>query len=89
MTGTTIKKAGSKEAFRAVHDLPLSFAWLKHSVISNCALEGKVFGIMRLIPVSGTHVHNFSDPAWSICRCTKQAVGAIVKGKRNEWRDSC
>src|SRR5580704_7840800 len=44
---------------------------------------------MRLIPVSGTDVHNFSDPVWFICRCTKQAVGAIVKGKRNEWRDSC
>jgi len=30
-TGTTIKKAGSKEAFRAVdHDLPLSFARLAH-----------------------------------------------------------
>jgi len=43
---------------------------------------------MRLIPVSGTHVHNFSDPVWFICRCTKQAVGTIVKGKRNEWRDS-
>jgi len=30
-TGTTIKKAGSKEAFRSVdHDLPLSFARLAH-----------------------------------------------------------
>src|ERR1700730_5845083 len=46
-------------------------------------------GIMRPIPVSGTHVHNFSDPVWFICRCTKQAVGAIVIRKRNEWRDSC
>src|SRR5664280_2943297 len=44
---------------------------------------------MRLIPVSGTHVHNFPDPVWFICRCTKQAVGAIVKGKRNEYRNSC
>ena len=43
----------------------------------------------RRIPVSGTHVHNFSDPVWFICRCTKQAVGAIVKRKRNEWRNSC
>jgi hypothetical protein len=42
---------------------------------------------MRLTPVSGTHVHNFSDPVWFICRCTKQAVGTIVEGKRNEWRD--
>src|SRR5579872_6424925 len=41
-----------------------------------------VFEYMRL-PVSGTHVHNFSDPVWFICRCTKQVVGAIVKGKRN------
>ena len=38
---------------------------------------------------TGTHVHNFPDPAWFICRCTKQAVGAIVKGKRNEYRNSC
>jgi uncharacterized protein YbjT (DUF2867 family) len=30
-TGTTIEKAGSKEAFRSVdHDLPLSFARLAH-----------------------------------------------------------
>jgi len=30
-TGTTIKKAGSKEAFRSVdHDLPLSFARMAH-----------------------------------------------------------
>ena len=30
-TGTTIKKAGSKEAFRSIdHDLPLSFARLAH-----------------------------------------------------------
>ena len=43
---------------------------------------------MRLIPVSGTHVHNFSDPVRFICRCAKQAVGAIVKGKRNERLDS-
>jgi hypothetical protein len=39
--------------------------------------------------VSGTHVHNFSDPVWFICRCTKQAIGAIFKGKRNEYRNSC
>src|SRR6202162_2600416 len=44
---------------------------------------------MKLLPVSGTHVHNFADPVWFICCCTKQAVGAIVKGKRNEYRNSC
>jgi len=44
---------------------------------------------MRLGPVPGTHVHNFSDPVWLICRRTKQAVGAIVKGKRNEYLREC
>ncbi len=42
-----------------------------------------------LIPGSGTHVHKFSDPGWFIGRSTKQALGAIVEGKRYEWRDAC
>lgn len=42
-----------------------------------------------LISASGTHVHNFPDPAWFFCRRTKQAVGAVTKGKRDEWRNSC
>ena len=44
---------------------------------------------MRVIPTSGTQVHNLSDPVRSIGRSTKQAVGAIVKGERNEHRNSC
>jgi len=43
-TGTTIKKAESKEAFRSVdHDLPLSFAWLAHlSGTQNFALVSAI-----------------------------------------------
>jgi uncharacterized protein YbjT (DUF2867 family) len=43
-TGTTIKKAGSKEAFRSVdHDLPLSFARLAHqSGTQNFALVSAI-----------------------------------------------
>jgi uncharacterized protein YbjT (DUF2867 family) len=43
-TGTTIKKAGSQEAFRSVdHDLPLSFARLAHQVgAQNFALVSSI-----------------------------------------------
>ncbi len=31
----------------------------------------------------------FPNPVWFICRCAKQAVGAIVRGKWYEFCTSC
>jgi uncharacterized protein YbjT (DUF2867 family) len=48
-TGTTIKKAGSKEAFRSVdHDLPLSFARLA------CHLGASDYSFIPILPPGTT-----------------------------------
>jgi uncharacterized protein YbjT (DUF2867 family) len=88
-TGTTIKKAGSKEAFRSVdYDLPLSFARLAHQAgTQNFALVSAIgasadssFFYARVKGELERHVREIGFRSLTILR------PSIIEGERDEVR---
>ena len=88
-TGTTIKRAGSKEAFRSVdHDLPLSFARLAHQAgTQNFALVSAIgasvdssFFYAKLKGELERDVREIGFRSLTILR------PSIIEGERNEVR---
>jgi uncharacterized protein YbjT (DUF2867 family) len=88
-TGTTIKRAGSKEAFRSVdHDLPLSFARLAHQAgTQNFALVSAIgasvdssFFYARVKGELERDVHEIGFRSLTILR------PSIIEGEREEVR---
>jgi uncharacterized protein YbjT (DUF2867 family) len=88
-TGTTIKKAGSKEVFRSVdHDLPLSFARLAHQAgTQNFALVSAIgasvdssFSYARVKGELERDVREIGFRSLSILR------PSIIGGERDEFR---
>jgi uncharacterized protein YbjT (DUF2867 family) len=88
-TGTTIKKAGSKEAFRSVdHDLPLSFARLAHQAGTRhfalaSAIGGTVDSSFFYARVKGELERDVQDIGF---RSVTILRPSIIEGQRDEVR---